>query len=292
MLNHDKFRLEVLKNRASLKSFHESWPVYSSLIKPTLGKSPVGQNIFDLGSHLSGIFTGQVAGRTQSSVSRAGTAWESLVVWYLNLVFWNTPVIATTSVKRFVPNTILNAIDVTIGNRTTNTESDVIVYSIPGLLDDDPSIEKIDKLIMENLKAVDVAVIQCKTNWNDNSQIPMLWDIVYNSYNQAGRPIANVLVGTNGINPSSFNKFTYSFMTVPTTSVPPATAVSVARVSNLSGGNYFGKESMAGIAQSFKEFFGRNFHDYFKAGIPTHIDYNLERDPDYLGRFVELNFTP
>lgn len=36
-------------------------------------------------------------------------------------------------------------------------------------------------LVDRDANSIDINVIQCKTNWNDNAQIPMLWDMVYNA---------------------------------------------------------------------------------------------------------------
>ena len=41
------------------------------------------------------------------------------------------------------------------------------------------NIEKINDFITFNFDKIEINVIQCKTNWNDNAQIPMLWDMIY-----------------------------------------------------------------------------------------------------------------
>ena len=43
--------------------------------------------------------------------------------------------------------------------------------------------------------------LQCKTNWNDNAQIPMLWDLIYNAQ---GFKISNISVEIKGISLNSF----------------------------------------------------------------------------------------
>jgi hypothetical protein len=62
--------------------------------------------------------------------------------------------------------------------------------------------------------------------------------------------------------------FTYSFVTVPTTRIASfkPTSVSVARVKNLSGGNYWGMESASGIALSLDYIFQANYSSGFLKG--------------------------
>jgi hypothetical protein len=291
-MQHDLFRLEILKAATGLKSFRKNWDSYLPGIEGVLGTTPTPDRIFDLGSHLSEIFQGSTSKRTegQGALTQGGTAWECLAVWYLNFVFWGTEVIATRHNKKFVPETIRNSIAVTIGSQTTNSESDVLVFSVPGVLPAQATIKDIDFVVSQNLSDVEVGIVQLKTNWNDNSQIPMLWDIVYNSYNIGGNRIDGITVGREGVSPQHFGRFTYSFMTVPTTNLPKPNQVRVARVKGMSGGNYWGRPTQSQIAQSFKEYFGVNFGNYFKAGVLNHIKNNLEADESYLARFLNLRF--
>ena len=38
-----------------------------------------------------------------------------------------------------------------------------------------------DALCEKHFTSLEIHIIQCKTNWNDNAQIPMLWDMVYSA---------------------------------------------------------------------------------------------------------------
>ena len=90
------------------------------------------KKIFEIGEHLSEVFqNNSKEGRDQANVSAGGAAWECLVTWYLNLIFWGTNVVAAKTKKSFIPKTIFNACSVTIANNQTNTESDIVVFSIP-----------------------------------------------------------------------------------------------------------------------------------------------------------------
>ena len=291
-MDHDSFRLKILRSACGVSSFVQAWPDYKSVVDQKLGSNPGPQAVFDLGSNLSEIFRGNRSKRSggQGVLSGGGTAWETLAVWYLNLVCWGTDVIATKNNASFVPRTIRDSLAVTIANRPTNTESDVMVFAIPGHLPGTPRIEDLDRLLRRNLTGTVLTVVQLKTNWNDNSQIPMLWDIVYNSYNSSNSKLSNVNVGINGVTPQNFKRFSYAFMTVPTNKPPKSSSVAVARVHSLSGGNYWGAATVPGVARSFKEFFQVNFGDRFPEGVQGHVDANMQAFPGLLDKFRNLSF--
>ena len=285
------FRIEVLSRLSEIPSLRDSWSQFSSSIDAIVGSKPNANQIFLLGEHLSTIFqSNSDSGRTQSQVSGGGAAWECLVTWYLNLIFWGTDVIVTKQNRNSVPQVITESLCVTIANHQTNTESDIVIYSIPNTDNlAELNLDDIDELIRADIKNVDLAVVQCKTNWNDNAQIPMLWDLIYNSTNFR---IPNVFVGINGVKPTSFKKFTYSFVTVPTTTRTRFTSTNLAvlRVNSLTGGNYWGKPTQQGVALCINNFFGRNFGNYFNGGVQTHITNQINLDSNYYKRFRNLSF--
>jgi len=287
----DKFRIEVLSRLSEIPSLRDSWSQFSSSIDAIVGSNPNANQIFLLGEHLSTIFqSNSDSGRTQSQVSGGGAAWECLVTWYLNLIFWGTDVIVTKQNRNSVPQVITESLCVTIANHQTNTESDIVIYSIPNTDNlAELNLDDIDELIRADIKNVDLAVVQCKTNWNDNAQIPMLWDLIYNSTNFR---IPNVFVGINGVKPTSFKNFTYSFVTVPTTTRTRFTSTNLAvlRVNSLTGGNYWGKPTQQGVALCINNFFGRNFGNYFNGGVQTHITNQINLDSNYYKRFRNLSF--
>ena len=94
----------------------------------------------------------------------------------------------------------------------------------------------------------------------------MLWDAVYaaNSFHNN-----RISVGNNGYAIAGCSRFTYSFATVPTntrTRFTPS-SVSVLRVKNLSGGNYWGRATTNGVAASMKEMLSRNLGSGHTLGI-------------------------
>ncbi len=106
---------------------------------------------------------------------------------------------------------------------------------------------------------LEINIIQCKTNWNDNAQIPMLWDMVYS----ARRFATNITVGRNGYSIQNVKYFSYSFVTVPSNRLDSykPNATSVKRVENLTGGNYWGLPTLHNVAASIKEMLLKNLNN-------------------------------
>ncbi|MFB6186977.1 MAG: hypothetical protein ABEI86_08960, partial [Halobacteriaceae archaeon] len=238
-----------------------------------VGENPDFHDILEIGDNLSDIFqaTGKPE-RTQSSVSGGGAAWEGLVTWYLNLGLIGSRAVVVKHKKSLIPDPVAKAITVNYGSFRSNTESDLIAITFPkepDIMEDKKREElkfknDIDNLCESHFEELEVGVIQCKTNWNDNAQIPMLWEMVYSS---KGFEDGNITIGTGGFSMKDFRDFFYSFVTVPTTQnlnyTPDST--NVKRVQHLSGGNYWGKETQDGVAQSIKEIFNGNFDYAFGA---------------------------
>jgi hypothetical protein len=192
-----------------------------------------------------------------------------------------------------VPKAIQDAITVNYGNFACNTESDITIIVFPDLPEYNIDINQLNVLnnlgnpiqpIKKNkfnleltnhlaerdFNQFEIGIIQCKTNWNDNAQIPMLWDMIYSAGGFRGR---NITIGRNGYNIQNSQSFSYSFVTVPSnqnTEYKP-NGVAVKRVTNLSGGNYWGNSSIQNVAKSLKEIFTNNFQSGSRTGLRTDI---------------------
>ena len=282
MADAETYRSLVLKDLKSVDSYRQpisTWLNSASQASQGFGS---GQSVLELGSHLREIFfatrgEGREGKSSQSQVARAGAGWECLIVWYLNLIFEGSRAVAVRKKSSMIAPSILDAISVNHGNFQTNSESDIIVIAAPKELAGSSWTKngKPDpEFFTRNVHKLSVGVVQSKTNWNENSQIPMLWDMVY----QAGRSNGQLAVGKNGYSIIDFRKFTYSFVTVPTQKegkIPGPNSIHAKRVRHLSGGNYWGRTSVNDVAMSLKEIFTRNFAEAFDSNIAASVDRSL-----------------
>lgn len=279
----EALREAVISGLFSTKGFNTAWPVWKSKIN-SLAPVRTPAQILALGDHLKEIFytTNTSIGRTQSDVSGGGANWEALVCWYLNLCSLERRTVVIKHSKSLLPAPVSNAITVNYGSFISNTESDLIAITFPDKDEYQMDKELIDILdehgnrvpvftgkknrynlqpILNALTArdfseVEIHIIQCKTNWNDNAQIPMLWDMIYSA--KAFK--SGITIGREGYSIMNARLFSYAFATVPTVRLDriKATSVAVERVRNLSGGNYWGLPTQSGVASSIKEMLERN----------------------------------
>lgn len=285
-----KISVESLFSTATMQN---CWPIWKASINEILGDNFTETDIINLGDHLSDIFRSTGGeGRGQSEVSAGGTAWESLVCWYINLCTMGSRTVAIRKMS-LVPKPIQDAITVNYGNFACNTESDITVITFPNIVDFNTDINDLlvnnnngrqletiirgrfnkevsDYLCARDFDSLEIGVIQCKTNWNDNAQIPMLWDMIYSANGFRGR---NITIGRDGFNIHDASNFTYSFVTVPSNQRAnySSNSVAVKRVTNLSGGNYWGKPTEQNVARSLKEIFTNNFQSGYPNNIRTEI---------------------
>lgn len=286
------FRKLSIESLFTTNTMNNCWPIWKENIDEILGEDFNETDIINLGDHLSDIFKSTGGeGRGQSQVSAGGTAWESLVCWYINLCTIGSRTVAIRKMS-LVPKPIQDAITVNYGNFACNTESDITVITFPDVIEFNTNIVdlavKNNGVDIENFKknkfntevsnylcgrdfdSFEIGVIQCKTNWNDNAQIPMLWDMIYSANGFKGR---NITIGRDGFNIHDTNNFTYSFVTVPSNQRANynSNSVAVKRVTNLSGGNYWGKPTEQHVARSLKEIFTNNFQSGYPNNVRTEI---------------------
>jgi len=261
-----KFSVEDILNTPSVET---AWPTWKQSINQKLAKGRTASYVLDLADNLSSIFKEtSKSGRGQSTLKRGGVAWEGMVAWYLNLCLLGSRTVVFKNKKKFIPNPVRDAITVQYGTSNSNSESDLLAITFPDRNEytSDPAELKLSKAEKKRMDCLaekyfsdyEVGIIQCKTNWNDNAQTPMLWDMVYQSRGFVAR---NISVGKNGYSITGLKKFTYSFVTVPSSrkDIRGPSCTPVKRVSSISGGNYWGMPSESGIANSLKEIFSKNF---------------------------------
>ena len=286
------FRKISIESLFTTNTMNNCWPIWKESIDKILGEDFNETDIINLGDNLSDIFKSTGGeGRGQSQVSAGGTAWESLVCWYINLCTIGSRTVAIRKMS-LVPKPIQDAITVNYGNFACNTESDITVITFPDVIEYNTNIEELtvqnngidianyirnrfnieisNYLCARDFDSFEIGVIQCKTNWNDNAQIPMLWDMIYSANGFKGR---NITIGRDGFNIHDTNNFTYSFVTVPSNQKANynSNSVAVKRVTNLSGGNYWGRPTEQHVARSLKEIFTNNFQSGYPNNIRTEI---------------------
>ena len=263
----EELRSYVLEQAMGLSSMTKDWPDRKEKINSYFKskKRPRKLEIWGLGDHLSKIFKCvSGGGRTQSGVSRAGTVWEVLVLYYLNICLLGTCAVVVKKDKH-TPKSIVDALKITQHGSLIKSDLDLVVISCPALKDV-PSIgseakclEKLNSLIEQNFGDVFVCNIQCKTNWKDNSQTPMLWNLLFEEA-RGKRPLPQGLVIGSGLyEPSLLQGFAYSFVTVPTGQDVTAGDVQCYRTKNMTGGMFWGKPTKAHVSKSIKEFFVQHY---------------------------------
>lgn len=269
----ERYRAQQIARLMAMTSFKDAWKVWEPQIRKITSDYSDATAIYGLGNHLSDIFRSTGTGsRDQASLSGGGAAWEALVCWYLNRVFVGTRAIAFKQNKALIPDCIFDAATVTYGNQQTNTESDISVIVLPDKLtfptDEVGDKAIFEKLILQDFSNVGLGIIQCKTNWNDNAQIPMLWDMVYKAeYSKA----SGVKIGRNGYTVQHLD-FSYSFVVVPSQKKEIlAGSIPTVRVNALTGGNYWGQATKNRVALSLTEIFMRNFGSVFPKNVQDTI---------------------
>lgn len=307
MIILEDYRKEIVKELFGIKSFSDAWGnSWEQKVKGIIGDNLTEEKLFEIGEKAREIFFSTSDGRGQGAVSSAGTAWECFLAWYLNLGLVGTRTIVIKPKKQFNLESIKDTLTVNYGEFTSSSETDLIAitfpiekelcYSLEYLKNhggDDFSLEqlnniepyslkeirnRLNELAKDNISRLKVNVIQCKTNWNDNAQIPMAWDMIYSSTGFQGKDIS---IGKNELSIHKLKDFKYSFMTVPTQSDLDkfkTSSTHVLRVKNLSGKNFWGNETKSGVAYSLGEAFKLNYKESYEEKLfgERIIDVDLE----------------
>ena len=291
-------RYQYLDSLSETPSLKKAWPMWRPILSEELATHGEAAGLLPMGEALHDTFRSTGKGdRNQGELSGGGAGWECLICWYLNFLLHGSDILVMRANKNFVPQVLRDLLCVTIGNKQTNTESDILIFSVPdrSILSRSYQVSEqarqpqiLDYHLRSRLERVRVVNLQCKTNWNDNAQIPMLWDNIYN----ATANMANVRVGINGVAPGSLESFRYAFVTVPTVKVEKLKpdSVAVLRVTNLTGGNYWGLPTKNSIAQNIGELVTQQFGDQLTGGLKRHHELLQKESRDYVDHFMTLSF--
>ena len=283
----DELRKRSIKHIMGINTVKGLWPKWKKKIKSHVDDKFDADTVLSLGDHLSEIFqsTG-TRGRSQKSVSGAGAAWESLVCWYCNLCLLGSRTVVIKYKKNLIPDSMQKAITVSHGATETTSEADLIAITFPDIAaykdelfnvytSDKKMLERLDKLTQESFQDHELCIIQCKTNWNDSAQIPMLWNMIYGVKNFNN---TNIRIGAGGFEISHLKKFSYAFVTVPSNDHHKykANNINVQRVNILTGGNYWGHPTKSSVARSIKEIFNVNFSSGCNRGLRKDLNNALK----------------
>lgn len=212
------------------------------------------EKIFLLGEHLRDIFystkDNSSSGRTQDELSSGGYLWERLVTYYLNYCLAGTRTVVFLGTSPF--DAIKTAI--TFNDMDSSSEVDLLAITFPVNEDFENSIDNVKRkykdiypivestpyelsfihnnrlgnktiakklgnyLVSSNYSDMEIHVIQCKTNWNDIIQTPMLWSLIYYlSRDGITLPMgSNIRFGSGLYTLHRLKNFSYSFVSVPT----------------------------------------------------------------------------
>lgn len=276
----EQLRSEAVADLFPLKGFGTQWKQRQRFFLNKLEGAKKKSDVIKLGDCLSDAFklTGS-ADRSQGSLSSAGSTWEALVVWYLNLCLVGTRAVCVRGAP-LSPIPIKDALSVCFENSVLRSEPDVILISsdalsqAPAVANRKEMLVKVNEVIEETFDKTGLVNFQCKTNWNDNAQIPMLWNMLYNQARKGALIPNGFSIGRNGYSLKNLAIFGYAFATVPTQKKGPQgykpENLDVMRVKTMSAGNYWGHPSRNGVCMSLAEFF--NFFNRNTAVFPNVSD--------------------
>ena len=265
----EQMRSLSLRHTMGRSAISNNWSTRKNVFLNHLHGEITPSKLVNLGDHLSDAFRSQGIGdRSQESLSGGGYVWSALISWYLNLCYLGTDAVALCG-SSFVPPAIKDAVSVNYNNTSVGSDLDVVLMAIPGL-GDQPSERtraafnrKIDSFCKTHFNELGIVIIQCKTNWNDNAQVPMLWNLLFKQARRGIIPENGYTFGRNNMNLRNFKSFSYAFATVPTSNKGPigfdARKLPVLRVQGMTGGAYWGYPSKSSVCRSIKEFFNHQF---------------------------------
>jgi len=263
----EQIREHAVQDLLGIKAFKNGWEDRKAFFEKRLGSpgSVTRQDVIQLGEVLSEAFSLKGSkDRSQGGVSSAGAVWEALVVWYVNLCLAGTHAVCVRGAKH-APSPVKDSLTILHESTILRSEPDVIIFSGKGLsaLPRESSLNKAHEAINQwcasNYSSLGVVNIQCKTNWNDNAQIPMLWNMLYNQARKGAIIPNGFSIGKSGYSLMNLCHFGYAFMTVPTQKKGPQgykpMGMDVLRVKSMTAGNYWGHPSKNAVCSCISEIF-------------------------------------
>ena len=262
----------------SVPSVQRAWPLIRAHLRGCLPSAQklTASHIAGLGPHLSEAFKAgepATAGMDpQAKASIAGAVWEGLIVWYLNICLAGSRSVAIKK-KSHAPASVANSMSVVLNAGGRLSEPDVLIVTLDSNKVDDvlarwPTAAW-RKNVDDNFGDCCVINIQCKSNWNDTLQTPMLWNLLYDAARNLSAAAGNSLqllggnrisFGQSGFYIKDLKGFCYAFVTAPSDKVTnfSVQSVHVLRTRFFTGGAFWGRPTSPNICTSFQEFFNVN----------------------------------
>lgn len=192
----EKIRQQQMKKILSLPSFQKDWVLREDFLATKMGDFSK-RKVVNLSDYLGDCFrtrsvpagSSSIAATSSRAVSNrlnsgSGDIWESIVTWYLNICLYGTNAVAVRG-KEFCPKPIKDSISILHDSSVLHSEPDVMIICSKELNDLEEekswikSVTKINEVVEKDFKKVCVINIQAKTNWNENAQYGMLWNMLY-----------------------------------------------------------------------------------------------------------------
>lgn len=276
----EQLRSLSLRHTMGRATMVKNWDLRKDIFLGHIQGEVTPRALVDFGDFLSNAFQSQGQGdRTQGALSGGGYVWSALITWFLNLGYMGTEAIAFCG-SSFVPKSIQDAVSVNYNNTSVGSDMDVVVIGMPGVNEQPAARSRaamkraVNDYCEEQFGELAVTIIQCKTNWNDNAQVPMLWNLLFKQARRGVIPENGYTFGRNNYNLRNFRHFSYAFVTVPTSGGGPdgfdPQKLPALRVQGMTGGAYWGFPSKRGVCRSIKEFFN---HQYgIAGGVMPNVD--------------------
>lgn len=271
----EKIREQQMEKILSLKSVKKGWVLREKFLTTKMDDF-TKKKMISLSDYLGECFriTAPAPTPTSSSIiptssravsnilnSGSGDIWESIVTWYLNICLYGTNAVAVRG-GEFCPKPIKDSISILHDSSVLHSEPDVMIISSKELndLEEDKSwaksLKKINEVVEKEFKKVCVINIQVKTNWNENAQYGMLWNMLYKQARDKHFAPNGFRIGINTFTISNLAHFGFAWMTVPTNkTVYTPSRLEVLRVKGLMSKNYWGKPTKANVAFSLSGIF-------------------------------------
>ena len=288
-------RKDFLNSSVKNNSVSRAWLNFEPSIRDYLKGNRTGNSILCLGSNLREIYYGfSKSNDVQSGKGLGGQAWNFLVLWYLNLIFWKTPVLIFKN--KSVPKILKESLSFKIYGNDVGTYNNIMAFSIPNEKVFEEKSESninydLDLHISNNFYNTEVVNIHTNTSFNDTLKEDMLWSLFYE---EISLNIDKIIIGSDEFNPDKLQSFKRSVATLASGDAikTESNNMHARRGQVLSGELFWGKDSKKGVAESLENFPKFHFKNKFPSedGLRDHIDKIISEDDGYIENFLNLSW--